>query len=1126
MATIINTTSIGEWGTLPQSVLPGQMLFHTGKGAIKMSLGNYTTETQIGNDDNWATLSQLSGWNDNTIGTFFNNKGKLALTDALSFTINSKNANQIDEAKFNVPLKIQDKLTTTNDAIIEKLIINNLVGNNKDDANQVVYTIAPNSTNSFITRGLSSQTHSSHTEASPAYERHVRTTFYNTFTTHNNQPEWYGFALGPNRNIYPSIGYIYDDQKRISFGTSLFRWGKIYADVLDVLSLKVTNGTTLNGTVDINNNLTVASDKTTTLGGPLKVINDKATELSGTLTVSGAATLNEAVNINNSLSVASGYNTTLGGDLSIEGNSVLTNSLIINKPLAAGVKVDNDGIDLLIDRATTSQNLYIGYKTQNGNDASIKIASDSNGYSILRLRTIKTGNYEDAQNAAYGITLSKKTGDGYGGHSQITSTSNESVHLGTDTNRFADLYVKDINATNITVDNLSGEWAKNLNDTNIISELSSKILAAQTSNILSQLPPETATTQLADTMLIARTAGDSQTQFVKTPFSKVWNYIENKLGGPGVKHLHFQPWDSSDTNHKITLQGKMRTVNNAAQRLIEIFPTGQNEGDALGGLDTSEQSIGFSLNYFKERNSTTGIPVSSTIGSSTLTPISFGLHIGSSKTKYGILDYMGNNSAGAWILVGTTTQDNNDAYKLNAREWKLNVRRVEATEIDAQKFGYCDSGGRYNITATKNSNQYGTLSLAVVMDKDSGGGSQGLTLERNVLREANNATGLILRPSAAQSSYSCDLGTEGNPFRAISAQKLYVDDIITSKLSSNGDTTLRKFTISNNDYWNIVAQSTKIILQTLDSSHRYGLYFNGAHIYPYYDGKWDNSASQQITLGDSVNHFHAIYADYIINDIELSGNVNFTGTVNLPDNSIASSKIASISGGKITNETITYNKLKFIDGTTTQSVDFSDNIEFVSSSLTGSLTNSNLHRRTLGQLYNYFQYKSRTTSVVDNVVWTDFAEAAPSGDRRGAIFNTSDESQVSYTKQINLDTDFATTAPSSMSITKTSDNKHLYVQLKWSTKCFSSVPFLSDNVTFDNKENGLCFFKIKSSYLPKNYLGTRASSYVPLIGYSGHSGETQAAITGLVSASGWVFIQLPKSGVAYTGLTLQFNYDI
>lgn len=131
--------------------------------------------------------------------------------------------------------------------------------------------------------------------------------------------------------------------------------------------LNVGGNVTITGTTTLNNNLVVASDKTTLLGGSLTVNKstllkdtlvveeDKKTTLGGELEVSGNTKINEA------LEVATGKTTTLGGTVNItdttdadEATAALT--------IAGGTKIAKKlivGSDTTIAGSLTSRNTSI-----------------------------------------------------------------------------------------------------------------------------------------------------------------------------------------------------------------------------------------------------------------------------------------------------------------------------------------------------------------------------------------------------------------------------------------------------------------------------------------------------------------------------------------------------------------------------------------------------------------------------------------------------------------------------------------------------------------------------------------------------------------------------------------------
>ena len=151
---------------------------------------------------------------------------------------------------------------------------------------------------------------------------------------------------------------------------------------------------TVDGTTSLNDNLTVADNKLTSLGGALDVYGETAivntltvsenykttlggdlettgdTSLSGSLTVTGATTLND------SLTVANGKTTSLGGDLEVTGKTTLTDAVEIKNSLTVteGKNTVLGGSLEVTDNTTLNGNLTVAddMDTLLGNDLQVK----------------------------------------------------------------------------------------------------------------------------------------------------------------------------------------------------------------------------------------------------------------------------------------------------------------------------------------------------------------------------------------------------------------------------------------------------------------------------------------------------------------------------------------------------------------------------------------------------------------------------------------------------------------------------------------------------------------------------------------------------------------------------------
>lgn len=202
-------------------------------------------------------------------------------------------------------------------------------------------------------------------------------------TSNNNAAPGYSFIGSQNTGLYGSsteVGISFAGKKRVFAQDGLVQ--VIPDGTTSAIKVSATGATlsvstwiagsstftvgtgasTLGGTLTVagistlNNNLIVASGKTTTLGGNTSItgastftVGTGASTLGGTLTVTGASTLggtltvtgtstlnntltvaaNQATSLGGTLTVTSGNATSLGGTLTVAGDSTLNGNLIV-----------------------------------------------------------------------------------------------------------------------------------------------------------------------------------------------------------------------------------------------------------------------------------------------------------------------------------------------------------------------------------------------------------------------------------------------------------------------------------------------------------------------------------------------------------------------------------------------------------------------------------------------------------------------------------------------------------------------------------------------------------------------------------------------------------------------------
>ena len=241
--------------------------------------------------------------NPNTTGTYvlksINNTNQWVAETTGSKIVISKNTT--DEKLFLVLAKDIDTTGVGN-----QLYINN---NNTSDS------LAVNASTRQIMAGTSN------TYAKPQYS------FIDTTGTgmYGNSTE-IGLSMDGNKRIYVSTDSVSINIAQIN----KVKFESTLTTINTATEISGSNTLKVGGTTTLNDSLTVATDKSTTLGGTLTVTNNtqlngtlnvatgKSTTLGGTLTVSGTSVLNDT------LTVASGKSTTLGGTLTVNGNTSIS----------------------------------------------------------------------------------------------------------------------------------------------------------------------------------------------------------------------------------------------------------------------------------------------------------------------------------------------------------------------------------------------------------------------------------------------------------------------------------------------------------------------------------------------------------------------------------------------------------------------------------------------------------------------------------------------------------------------------------------------------------------------------------------------------------------------------------